>query len=68
MTRILMAEEAKTRSFEDIYAEIAEKKIQLDVVNKDIKDLERKASKLRSEINHQNQIALTKRRAMVNKK
>jgi len=67
MTKETIIQQAKDRSFEDIYAEIAEKKIALDIVNKDINGLERKGNQLRSQINHQNQIALAKRRELVNK-
>ena len=62
-----IAQVAQERSFEDIYAVISQKKVDLDVVVNDIKTLQNKASILRSAISHENQIALTKRKALINK-
>ena len=67
MKKPTMLEIANQRSFEDIYAEIAQNKILLDTTNKDIRGLEQNANKLRSKINHLNQIALKKRRKLIEK-
>ncbi len=62
-----IAQVAETVSFESIYADMSNKRLELDIVNKDIGELQRKANVLKSEVNHLNQIALAKRKALVNK-
>jgi len=63
-----IADVAKTVSFEEIYSDMADKRLQLDIINKDIKELNGKASQLRSRIGHLNNVALAKRRSLINKK
>ena len=62
-----IAQVADVTSFESIYSDMSNKRLELDIVNKDIGALQRKANGLKSEIGHLNQIALAKRRALVNK-
>ena len=62
-----IAQVAESSTFEGIYSEMSGKRLELDIVNKDIGELQRKANGLKSEVNHLNQIALAKRRALVNK-
>ena len=68
MKRPLIAELAKQKSFEEIYKEMADKKMESDVIAKDIQALEKQHNTVKSMIAHLNNIALAKRRALVNKK
>ena len=67
LKKITIADKARTMSFEAIYDDMSKKRLELDIINKDISELEGKANKLRSAIGHLNQIALSKRRQLVNK-
>lgn len=59
---------AKETSFEDIYELIGKYKLEKDIIQNDITALVKKRNQLESAINRENQIALTKRRSIIDKK
>jgi len=63
-----IAEVAKKISFEEIYKLMAKYKLDRDIVNKKISILVQERNQLDSAINHENQIALTKRKQLINPK